>query len=552
MRGLPAAAWLAAAIPALGFHQSSRPLKHDLTLRRQLPATHTAAAASRTTTAMMATPRGGGGAGSKSLLDSIFGGASTSSKPGGARKKEGQGAALVRQYFALWNERRMAEAVDLFTEDCSYEDTLYSGKFEGRAALRKYVFKPWMGVSVCNAIRRVRAGGCWIGGPINAVRFNNIFKKIIKYYQPINPSTPRHLFRVADALPDSFSFVLDDIADGGDAGTVGVQWHVESDGKPLPFTRGSSMYKVDRRIGKISYGFDVPEPTVKSGSVSLAILTVAGKLLDSPKRALPLAAWAFYCWFVFFSTVAPGPNALSLDPATWQEVRDLSLNFWLVMPLAAPDASPVLHPCLEGLFNFLLAYAALFSGFIVDGKREAIGDYQAAAAAEGEGKGKGPKNAFVPYVLGMQLLTNAVFLPYLVLRKPWFPSSSSGALTRAEAFGESRAAPLAFLGIGLLSLGWAALGREAAFGDLATRWASFLDIVGTDRLTFSFVIDLLYFWAFQGWLMDDDMLRRGATSSSGSSSSGGPNMAVARTVPFFGLVYYLLARPRLQLQEQEL
>jgi hypothetical protein len=56
---------------------------------------------------------------------------------------------------------------------------------------------------------------------------------------------------VADALPDSFTFVVDDIADGGD--TVGVQWHVESQGKPLPFTRGSSMYKVDG--GKISYGF---------------------------------------------------------------------------------------------------------------------------------------------------------------------------------------------------------------------------------------------------------------------------------------------------------
>lgn len=350
---------------------------------------------------------------------------------------------------------------------------------------------------------------------------------------------------MADALPDSFEFVVDEMADGGDAGTVGVQWHVESDGKPLPFTRGSSMYKVDRRASKISYGFDVPEPTVKSGSVSLAILTVAGKLLDSPKRALPLAAWAFYCWFVFFSTVAPGPNALSLDPATWQEVRDLSLNFWLVMPLAAPDAAPVLHPCQEGLFNFLLAYAALFSGFLIDGKREAIGDYQQQDESE-EAEGKGPKNAFVPYVLGMQLLTNAIYLPYLVLRKPWISSADASppALTPAERFGESRAAPLAFLGVGLLSLGWAALGREAEFGDLATRWASFQDIVGMDRLTFSFVVDLLYFWAFQGWLMDDDMLRR-------RGAAGGPNMAVAKAVPFFGLVYFLLARPRLQLEEQE-
>lgn len=284
----------------------------------------------------------------------------------------------------------------------------------------------------------------------------------------------------------------------------------------------------------------MPEPTIKSGSFSLAILTVAGKLIDSPQRALPLAAFAFYCWFVFLSTVAPGPNALSLDPATWQEVKDLSLNFWLIMPIAAPDASPVLHPGLEGLFNFLLSWAALFSGFIVDGKREAIGDYQQGEAAPDGGKG--PKNAFVPYVLGMQLLTNAIYLPYLVLRKPWFPSSDNdGAavtLNGAERFGESRVAPLAFMGVGLLSLGWAVLGRPE-FGDLATRWASFVDIVGTDRLTFSFVVDCLFFGAFQGWLMNDDLKRR--------PQAGGPNLVLAKAVPFFGLVYYLMARPRLQL-----
>lgn len=438
---------------------------------------------------MQAAPRGGG----KSLVDSLFGGAASKPTAGaGGRRKEGQGAAVVKKYFELWNERRMSEAVELFSPDCVYEDTLYPGAFEGRDNLRK------------------------------------------------------HLFKVADALPDSFAFVVDVISDGGD-GNVGVQWHVESEGKQLPFTRGSSMYKVDARSGQITYGFDVPEPTVKSGSFSLAILTVAGKLIDSPKRALPLAAWAFYCWFVFLSTVAPGPNALSLDPATWQEVRDLSLNFWLIMPIGFPDASPVLHPGLEGLFNFLLSWAALFSGFIVDGKRESIGDYQLQEQQDGEDGGKGPKNAFVPYVLGMQLLTNAIYLPYLVLRKPWFPNesgSSSVALTGAERFGESRVAPLAFMGVGLLSLGWAALGRPE-FGDLATRWASFVDIVGTDRLTFSFVIDCLYFWAFQGWLMDDDLQRRP------QPQSGGPNLAVAKAVPFFGLVYYLLARPRLQLDGGE-
>lgn len=118
---------------------------------------------------MQAAPRGGGG---MSLVDSLFGGASTAKTTAG-RGKQGQGAAVVRQYFELWNERRMSEAVELFSEDCSYEDTLYSGAFEGRDALRK------------------------------------------------------HLFRVAESLPDSFSFMVDVVSDGGD-GNVGVQWHVES------------------------------------------------------------------------------------------------------------------------------------------------------------------------------------------------------------------------------------------------------------------------------------------------------------------------------------
>ena len=117
-------------------------------------------------------------------------------------------------------------------------------------------------------------------------------------------------------------------------------------------------------------------------------------------------------------------------------------------------------------------------------------------------------------------------------------------LTKAEQFGESKLAPLAFLAVGLLSLGWAVLGRADGFGDLATRAASFADIVSTDRLTFSFVVDCLFFWAFQGWLIDDDLLRR-------DGREGSPNLAVAKGVPFFGLAYYFLTRPKLRGLEQE-
>lgn len=147
MRGLhQTAGLLVSAVvvsPALGFLVGNSRLPSSLSSalqRRPLPRIPTTTATTSTTTMMAAAPRGTGG--SKSLIDSLFAGGSgggRATKPGGAGRKEGQGAALVRQYFELWNERRMQEAVELFTEDCSYEDTLYSGAFEGRAALRKYV-----------------------------------------------------------------------------------------------------------------------------------------------------------------------------------------------------------------------------------------------------------------------------------------------------------------------------------------------------------------------------------------------------------------------------
>lgn len=159
---------------------------------------------------------------------------------------------------------------------------------------------------------------------------------------------------------------------------------------------------------------------------------------------------------------------------------------------------------------------------------------------------KKEKNAFLPYVLGMQLLTNAVLLPYLVFRptKPWTPQSSSnnGPLTKAEAFGESKTAPLAFLAVGVFSIYWAIFAREADFGDLSQRIPSFIDLLSSDRLTFSFVVDLLYFWVFQGWLMDSDYSRRVV-----SEGGKGVNLTLAKAIPFFGLAYYLVSRPPLDL-----
>ena len=116
----------------------------------------------------------------------------------------------------------MDSATSLFSDDCVYEDTLYPETFNGK----------------------------------DEVKF--------------------HLERVAKALPDNFRFCVDEISDvasGSFPAIVGVKWHVEADGKPLPFTRGSSVYKISKE-GKIIEGFDVPEPVVKSGNFSLKTILI--------------------------------------------------------------------------------------------------------------------------------------------------------------------------------------------------------------------------------------------------------------------------------------
>jgi hypothetical protein len=111
--------------------------------------------------------------------------ASVSTKATGSNNR----ATVVRKYFEYWNERDMVSATDLFADDCIYEDTLYPGQFTGKVAIQK------------------------------------------------------HLVKVALSLPGSFEFVIDDVSEDAGRGTVGVKWHVESEGEQLPFTRGCSLYK---------------------------------------------------------------------------------------------------------------------------------------------------------------------------------------------------------------------------------------------------------------------------------------------------------------------
>ena len=91
----------------------------------------------------------------------------------------------------------------------------------------------------------------------------------------------KHLDLCSDSLPSTFSFVVDDVADGGDR--LGVQCHVENAGEKMPFTRGRSFYSIDKTTGLVQSGIDIVEPALlKMGGVKVFAKSLTEKLKSEP------------------------------------------------------------------------------------------------------------------------------------------------------------------------------------------------------------------------------------------------------------------------------
>ena len=383
------------------------------------------------------------------------------------------GSTPPERYFDAWNRRDMDAAIDVFTDDVTYDDTVFPLPLSGKDALKM------------------------------------------------------HLFTCADAFPDSFTFVVDDIANGGS--NIGVKWHVENNGKALPFTRGCSFYQLADN-GLIREGIDIVEPAVlKLGAVQQFRKSLTYKISLEPIRIIPLIIWAAYMYIVFFSDgILPGANALQLEQRTWEEVRDLSLNFFFVSPILSLPFSPVVHPMLEGVFNILLAWAALFSGFLSDDRVR-----------------KPNLVPFLPTVIGMQFLTSAFLLPYLATRTTEIETKVSLQELEIPVVESPLLGP--FLGgLGVTALAWSSLARVDDFGGWSERVTSFWQLMSIDRVGSSFLVDLAIFAVFQGWLVDDDLKRRGV-----ADGELGPLRSVAKFVPFFGMAAYMTLRPKYASQDEE-
>ncbi|XP_066314084.1 uncharacterized protein [Miscanthus floridulus] len=131
-------------------------------------------------------------------------------------------ADVVREFYDGVNRRDLAAVEPLIAEGCVYEDLVFPRPFVGRERIIGF-FGEFMGT--------------------------------------ISPD---------------LQFVIDDIS-ADDSAAVGVTWHLEWRGRPFPFSRGCSFYRLlasesEQRPLQIVYGRDCVEPAAKPGDLALVII----------------------------------------------------------------------------------------------------------------------------------------------------------------------------------------------------------------------------------------------------------------------------------------
>ncbi|KAM0940749.1 putative nuclear transport factor 2, NTF2-like domain superfamily [Dioscorea sansibarensis] len=129
------------------------------------------------------------------------------------------GSDVVRNFYNGINRRDLESVELLIGEDCVYEDLVFSRPFVGR-------------------------------------------KEILQFFK-----------KFAESISQDLQFVIDDISNE-DSSAVGVAWHLEWQGKPFPFSKGCSFYRLDVLDGQrqIVYARDCVEPATKPGEMALVLI----------------------------------------------------------------------------------------------------------------------------------------------------------------------------------------------------------------------------------------------------------------------------------------
>ncbi|KAI3522271.1 hypothetical protein L1887_11782 [Cichorium endivia] len=170
---------------------------------------------------------------SNPVLSSTFSEREISPPPSVVSSSLDSASDVVRRFYDGINSRNLSSVVDLIAEDCVYEDLVFPQPFIGRKAILEF------------------------------------FEKFIY------------------TISQDLQFAIDDIS-GEDTSAVGVTWHLEWKGKPFPFSKGCSFYRLEVVNGqrKIIYGRDIVEPAVKPGDLALvAIRGVTWLLQQFPQLA---------------------------------------------------------------------------------------------------------------------------------------------------------------------------------------------------------------------------------------------------------------------------
>lgn len=136
-------------------------------------------------------------------------------------------AEVVRNFYGGINAHDVDSVQDLIADNCVYEDLVFPRPFVGR-------------------------------------------KEILEFFKKFTNSTTTDL-----------QFVIDDLSTE-DSSSVGVIWHLEWKGKPFPFSKGCSFYRLEVIDGKrqITYGRDSVEPAIKPGDATLAAIRSVTWLLQ--------------------------------------------------------------------------------------------------------------------------------------------------------------------------------------------------------------------------------------------------------------------------------
>ncbi|KAG0487000.1 hypothetical protein HPP92_009095 [Vanilla planifolia] len=134
---------------------------------------------------------------------------------------------VVRDFYDGINRRELGRVEHLMGDGCIYEDLIFSKPFVGR-------------------------------------------KAILEFFK-----------RFTESISSELQFIIDDISDE-DTTAVGVTWHLEWRGRPFPFSKGCSFYRLEVSNGtrKIIYARDCVEPAFKPGTTALAIISAVTWLLQ--------------------------------------------------------------------------------------------------------------------------------------------------------------------------------------------------------------------------------------------------------------------------------